>query len=610
MNGSYPEYDAVIILAHSMGGLIATDAFRKLASLSRKVDDSILSEKKTLTLAAADVDPKDFQIEFTAVMSDNTALGINDENNLGINDGTNLGINDGSNLGITDENNLGITDENNLGINNGKNLGINDTTDITNDIINAKVPSSSGSKNEHSSWLYYASNWWKRPITEESSDKSPIVNDTDDLKSFPVDTSEPLPIHEKITTGQLETMDLKTTKVNIISIICFDSPFYGLHSTVFTKGVGDYSADLISSYAPSRHAETLKSTIKKGNQIAVQAATSLPQATSTALSTLFLPFSNPKKAAGMVLTPIKAAPYAIALAATSVSSTIKGAVSTVFSTNTGAASAVPSNNTDESSAITLNPADESSTVSSTSTNESSSNSTEVVSCSFVDFDEENNVSVVQSYIKKSNIQKSSSREKNSGDNDQTDSNLNDNELVDPTPSRAELLPIPKDTDWSSWITLGITTAALGAGYYSGGLLAVGAVSSLARGAALAYAVPAAESGRQHLQFLYPIWGENQKACQARINALEQAKETCFVRIYFLDVSHNDDESRTFIKPPPPKTSHMFQKVGSDLDNEIAAHMLMFSREDNPGAYWDLIHRAGKDIKNVITKHRDKKSLIP
>ena len=571
LNGSSPEYDAVIILAHSMGGLIATDAFRKLASLSRKVDDSILSEKKTLTLVAADVNPKDFQIEFTAVMSDNTALGIND--------GTNLGIND------------------------GKNLGINDTTDITNDIINAKVPSSSGSKNEHSSWLYYASNWWKRPITEESSDKSPIVNDTDDLKSFPVDTSEPLPIHEKITTAQLETMDLKTTKVNIISIICFDSPFYGLHSTVFTKGVGDYSADLISSYAPSRHAETLKSTIKKGNQIAVQAATSLPQATSTALSTLFLPFSNPKKAAGMVLTPIKAAPYAIALAATSVSSTIKGAVSTVFSTNTGAASAVPSNNTDESSAITLNPTDESSTVSSTSTNESSSNSTEVVSCSFVDLDEENNVSVVQSYIKKS-----SSREKNSGDNDQTDSNLNDNGLVDPTPSRAELLPIPKDTDWSSWITLGITTAALGAGYYSGGLLAVGAVSSLARGLGLAYAVPAAESGRQHLQFLYPIWGESQKACQARINALEQAKETCFVRIYYLTL--NDDESRTFIKPPPPKTSHMFQKVGSDLDNEIAAHMLMFSREDNPGAYWDLIHRAGKDIKNVITKHRDKKSLIP
>jgi hypothetical protein len=50
---------------------------------------------------------------------------------------------------------------------------------------------------------------------------------------------------------------------------------------------------------------------------------------------------------------------------------------------------------------------------------------------------------------------------------------------------------------------------------------------------------------------------------------------------------------------------MFFPIGTDSDNEIAAHMNMFSRQENPGHYWDMIHQVGKNIKQVVQKVRSK-----
>jgi hypothetical protein len=47
----------------------------------------------------------------------------------------------------------------------------------------------------------------------------------------------------------------------------------------------------------------------------------------------------------------------------------------------------------------------------------------------------------------------------------------------------------------------------------------------------------------------------------------------------------------------------FYAIGSDAENEIVGHMSLFSRADNPGHYWDSIHKAGKDIRKIITDFR-------
>jgi hypothetical protein len=327
-----------------------------------------------------------------------------------------------------------------------------------------------------------------------------------------------------------------------------------------------------------------------------------------------LPFSNPRKAASIIVKPIQAMPAYLSSASSTVSSAA------------GAVSLAASSLISRSFVQLTEKLDDSGTASNASLEDDTGAS---------NVDQEGDASLsaaIETHTLKDKVKSVADQDFNTklesrkqlvvSSTDQFGDKESDYHTVLDISSRPELLPIPRDTDWSSWITLGLTTAALGVGYYSGGLLAVGAVSQLARGAALAYAVPAAESGRQHLQFLYPIWGESQKATDARIKTLVQQHHlgSFFARIYYIDIAaasppaalQQGSFQRTFIKPPPsPEVNldksldarHLFHKVGSDLDNEIGAHMKMFSREDCPGSYWDLVHKAGRDIKNVISKHR-------
>ena len=55
LNGTQPEYDAVIIIAHSMGGLIAADAIRKLWEVERNIKEPMLTRPKSFVLASGDL---------------------------------------------------------------------------------------------------------------------------------------------------------------------------------------------------------------------------------------------------------------------------------------------------------------------------------------------------------------------------------------------------------------------------------------------------------------------------------------------------------------------------------------------------------------------------
>jgi hypothetical protein len=103
---------------------------------------------------------------------------------------------------------------------------------------------------------------------------------------------------------------------------------------------------------------------------------------------------------------------------------------------------------------------------------------------------------------------------------------------------SELLPIPPDSDWTPWISLGLTTAAVagGAYYFTGSLVAVSTMTVVRR-VAFAYAVSHAEEARQRLQFLYPIWGESVKDAQARLDFLKDRNESgkCLFKCYYVQV---------------------------------------------------------------------------
>lgn len=97
----------------------------------------------------------------------------------------------------------------------------------------------------------------------------------------------------------------------------------------------------------------------------------------------------------------------------------------------------------------------------------------------------------------------------------------------------ELLPIPQDSEWSPWISLGITTAAVA---FSGSLLAISTMTVVRR-VALAYAVSHAEEARQRLQFLYPIWGESSKDSESRLLLLKEMnqKDSFIFKSYYVEV---------------------------------------------------------------------------
>lgn len=44
---------------------------------------------------------------------------------------------------------------------------------------------------------------------------------------------------------------------------------------------------------------------------------------------------------------------------------------------------------------------------------------------------------------------------------------------------------------------------------------------------------------------------------------------------------------------------VFQPLGSDYNDEIGAHMGIFSRIENPGHYWELVDSTVREIRRCI-----------
>jgi NAD(P)H-dependent FMN reductase len=432
LNATQPEYEAVIIVCHSMGGLIAVEAVRKLQQFQKGEE----LNDKTFEIASANLD---------------------------------------------------------LGDLNRKNS-------------NSQLKEPPPEKVESKGWF---SGWFSK-----ESKKIDTVEDT--LQSMPVEEDQP-------TELEVSLYQHPSTKsyVNVASIICFDSPFNGLNPTVFTVAAGDQAADIISSYIPSGYSDTVNSTIKYGNKLAktavvgsVNAVAALPQATSSALKTvstlpgtIYSSLPTASEALSATATPIRALPGAIAAlpgvlaTGATYAAAAPGAVSSSISYLWSWRSKSPSN--EPSMLLPENPAQD--------RQDSQVTLNEATSTEITKKMEEMNVDVQE---------------------------IRKDELVPIDDTRPELLPIPQDSDWTPWISLGITTAAVAgsAYYFTGSLLAISTMTVVRR-VALAYAVSHAEEARQRLQFLYPIWGESSKDAQARLQFLKEKTEqgSFLFKCYFIQV---------------------------------------------------------------------------
>jgi NAD(P)H-dependent FMN reductase len=435
LNATQPEYEAVIIVCHSMGGLIAVEAVSKLQQFQKGEEVSA----KTFEVASANLD---------------------------------------------------------LGDLNRKN---------SNSQLKEPLPEKVESKGWFSGWF--------------STETKKIDTVEDTLQSMPVEEDQPTELEVSLYLNP-------STKsyVNVASIICFDSPFNGLNPTVFTVAAGDQAADIISSYIPSGYSDTVNSTIKYGNKLAktavvgsINAVASLPQATTSAIKsvstlpgTIYSSLPTASEALTATTTPIRAIPGAIAAlpgvlsAGATYAAAAPGAVSSSISYlwpwRNNSKSDEPSMLISESDRIPPSDRQDSQDTLNEETSTEISKQIEELKVDVQDIRKE--------------------------------------ELVPIEDSRPELLPIPQDSDWSPWISLGITTAAVagGAYYFTGSLLAISTMTVVRR-VALAYAVSHAEEARQRLQFLYPIWGESSKNSLARLQFLKEntEKSGLLFKCYYIEV---------------------------------------------------------------------------
>jgi hypothetical protein len=490
MNASGPEYEAVIIVCHSMGGLIVADAYQKVLShQSKKLPiETPLDHKKSFSMASADIAIDDLtKITFTE-----------------------------------------------------------DKKDIT-EIKETLDQEKKDSNDSKSGW--FGSFWTKsKDSNDQGEDKEqyeiPVADET--LTSLPVEPElEDERNHEYTSNTKTGYLD-KSSNINIIAIICFDSPFYGLNSNVFTVAASEHAAEIISSYVPERHSTKVKSGIIYGSSVATSAVTTsvnavsyIPQAsvniiTSIPRVTTNIVTSIPQATGSVLLSAIALPGAAISVlpavgngivgTTKATSSAIYGGVSSVNSSIMSYWSGSPKDEYKEP-AVDLNAKEE--------PQESVDNNS--------DYTE-----------KPSELVKEVDREeerKNAADREELEEECkNDSTISLSTIEQVSNDLVKKEHDgliavenqsWTPIIGIGLTTlVGFGAYYYAGSLIAMGSYSFIRR-AALAYAVSHADGARQHLQFLYPIWAERVTDNDKRVDFLVEAanSDNFMFKCYYIEVHY-------------------------------------------------------------------------
>ncbi|KAJ3100037.1 hypothetical protein HDU97_002521, partial [Phlyctochytrium planicorne] len=278
MNAAAPEFDSVVILAHSMGGLLAVDAFRKLYDADRQwipPAPKPLKKEKSTTGSSSSLSSSSSSW-FGGFWEKKADPGKAKDDAKRIEE-------------VTDATK---TDEK--------------TGDLAKDSVTIED---------------------SKPTTDDKKEEISKTADSLPSTSTPSKSNSP-----KIPTRPNKN-DVFLPEVNIIAIIAFDSPFFGLHPSVYTSAAPTRAASIVSPYIPT---VSIPESLKSAPSAAYKTVAALPAKAGSAA------WGAAGAAASTATAAASAAASTASAAASAAASSATAAASAAASTASAAASNLPS----------------------------------------------------------------------------------------------------------------------------------------------------------------------------------------------------------------------------------------------------------------------------
>ncbi|KAI9030947.1 hypothetical protein CLU79DRAFT_732147 [Phycomyces nitens] len=144
------------------------------------------------------------------------------------------------------------------------------------------------------------------------------------------------------------------------------------------------------------------------------------------------------------------------------------------------------------------------------------------------------------------------------------------------------------------------SSSSGWGFLAGvvGIAAIGAAAYVGRELILT----GLSKAYDHLEFVNTLI--DTEGCEERVNRLVELDDVLF-KCFYIQLSSNPDQPRTFIDLPPDETSCYFVPVMSDALSEVTAHTTMFSSTRNASYYLlgaDSVSLVSEMIERFHRKH--------
>ncbi|KAJ3177316.1 hypothetical protein HDU87_004568 [Geranomyces variabilis] len=279
LNAAQPEYHGVIVLAHSMGGLMAVDAYRKLYGLWNEEEEERLAkeerEKKAKEAKEAKEEKerkakeeKEKKAQLAKEKKDQKAKG--EKEPIAKNARSTSAAD--TQMSTTPEPAVAVPDATPQPM---PELADSDnskpdaaTTDATAEEAAAQSITQMGAATQPTSWLGAVGSWWS-----SKKDAPPTTTNTAEQQAHPTTTGvaalevfksvaaemEPAPSGAPPTTDPTAVVSdalaqqpslRKSPPVRMIGIVTFDTPFFGLHTRVYTAAAGTRAAAVVSQYVP------------------------------------------------------------------------------------------------------------------------------------------------------------------------------------------------------------------------------------------------------------------------------------------------------------------------------------------------------------------------
>ncbi|KAJ3172534.1 hypothetical protein HDU88_005862 [Geranomyces variabilis] len=282
LNAAQPEYHGVIVLAHSMGGLMAVDAYRKLYGIWNEEEEERLAKEEREKKAKEAKEEKERKAKEEKEKKTKLAKEKKEQKATA---GKELPVNDDPQSTHADAQ-IATTPEPavvvavaDAALQPAPAFAASETSkpDAATDVTAEEAAATQsitqmGAASQPTSWLGAVGSWWSTkkdapPTTttntaeQQAHPSAALATDAaalEDLKSVAAEM-EPAPSGAPPTTDPSAVVSdalaqqpslRKSPPVRMIGIVTFDTPFFGLHTRVYTAAAGTRAAAVVSQYVP------------------------------------------------------------------------------------------------------------------------------------------------------------------------------------------------------------------------------------------------------------------------------------------------------------------------------------------------------------------------